>query len=528
MPRVPYTGYPDLGPQQVPGPRIDIPPSSNILAFGGGIGAAEEKLGAGIAQVGESAANIQNLQDEVSVNKAVTANFDKIDRMNGAFEQQPGDVQKATLTQHIQGMIDATNQDSSAMSVNQKIMFQRQTLWNLRAQMSRAVTSSDAAYHKFFRDQQYGFINNQVEHMIQNLDDASIQEESKKNIADAYKKLSLDIGVPTEQMIFNQRKMWDQVGTKIVGSILGGPQKDVDKANRALNSLAPNMNPYTVDALTNKIQLERRDIKARTDARGIANDQVPLIGGDAGTTGVVVPPDTAPTEPVIPIPKVQEGTPGQKSITPPPEIRSEVDHGAAIAALNRGDYLAYSREMYAPHAAAFDVTPAAYHPGPRGGSIQGVSRGTPEVQSAITDAATSVGLDPQVFRTIASIESDNDPASNKRRTTQYKGLFQLGKEEWRKFGEGDIYDAQDNAMAAARLLKSHSDWFRDRYGRDPTAIELYMMHQQGRGFFTGARIPRGNISGNAYPGMRGQQTHASFAAGWEREMIRRRQLLQGI
>ena len=113
MPRVPYTGYPDLGPQQVPGPRIDIPPSSNILAFGGGIGAAEEKLGAGIAEVGQQAASVQNLQDEVSVNKAVTSNFQKIDSLNGDFERQSGQYQKDNLPNHVKGMIDATEADAS-------------------------------------------------------------------------------------------------------------------------------------------------------------------------------------------------------------------------------------------------------------------------------------------------------------------------------------------------------------------------------------------------------------------------------
>jgi hypothetical protein len=61
---------------------------------------------------------------------------------------------------------------------------------------------------------------------------------------------------------------------------------------------------------------------------------------------------------------------------------------------------------------------------------------------------------------------------------------------------------------------------RARFGRDPTDTEMYMMHQQGLGFYTRGAMT--NIGGNPYPGMRGPQTHESFEAGWGRSLARGR------
>jgi hypothetical protein len=80
-------------------------------------------------------------------------------------------------------------------------------------------------------------------------------------------------------------------------------------------------------------------------------------------------------------------------------------------------------------------------------------------------------------------------------------------------------------MAAARMLADHKTWFQQQYGRAPTDTELYMMHQQGRGFFTRGAMT--NIRGNPYPGMRGPQSHGSFQAGWGQELARRKMLLAG-
>jgi hypothetical protein len=144
---------------------------------------------------------------------------------------------------------------------------------------------------------------------------------------------------------------------------------------------------------------------------------------------------------------------------------------------------------------------------------------TANVDAGLRNAAKASGIDVNTLRGIASIESSENPASNRNRSTQYKGLFQLNQREFNQYGGGDIYNAGDNAMAAARKFAADRTWFKSRYGREPSDRELYMIHQQGRGFFTRGAMT--NIRGNAYPGMRGPQTQASFEAGWGRELERR-------
>jgi hypothetical protein len=143
----------------------------------------------------------------------------------------------------------------------------------------------------------------------------------------------------------------------------------------------------------------------------------------------------------------------------------------------------------------------------------------PTVGDAIDAAARQYGLNPAVLKGIANIESSWDPSSNKDKTTQYKGLFQLGGDEWKQHGSGDIYNASDNANAAAKLLSSHAQWFQNSYGREPTPGELYMMHLQGRGFISKGTMT--NVAGNPYPGMRGPQTPESFQKGWSDTLARR-------
>ena len=150
----------------------------------------------------------------------------------------------------------------------------------------------------------------------------------------------------------------------------------------------------------------------------------------------------------------------------------------------------------------------------------------PTVGDAIDAAARQYGLNPTVLKGIAHIESSWNPNSNRNRDdTQYKGLFQLGSNEWKQHGSGDIYNAQDNANAAAKLLSSHSQWFQNSYGREPTPGELYMMHLQGRGFISKGTMT--NVAGNPYPGMQGPQTPESFQKGWSDTLARRMAMYGG-
>jgi hypothetical protein len=178
---------------------------------------------------------------------------------------------------------------------------------------------------------------------------------------------------------------------------------------------------------------------------------------------------------------------------------------------NSAGYSQEFEEPKKPSGRSFDVEDNRGRP---------VAQGSEETDAAIRRAAAQAGIDPNTMRSIASIESAMNPNSNANRSTQYKGLYQIGRNEWARFGQGNIYSAEDNAMATARMFRENSKQFSKRFGRDPTDTELYLMHQQGLGFYTRGAMT--NIQGNPYPGMRGPQTSESFEAGWGREVARRK------
>ena len=152
-----------------------------------------------------------------------------------------------------------------------------------------------------------------------------------------------------------------------------------------------------------------------------------------------------------------------------------------------------------------------------------IPAGGGDVDAAIRATAAKAGMDEAHWKAIASIESALQPGSNANKRTQYKGLFQIGargaNSEWARKGRGNLYNAQDNAEAAAALAAENAAGFRRKFKRDPTPAEIYMMHQQGLGFYTKGAMS--NIRGNPYPGMRGPQTHESFERGWTEELERR-------
>lgn len=115
---------------------------------------------------------------------------------------------------------------------------------------------------------------------------------------------------------------------------------------------------------------------------------------------------------------------------------------------------------------------------PPSGPGRPVPRFAPEVDSAIAAAAERHGVDPDLMRRIAAIESSGDPRAV---TGSYRGLFQLSEQEFA--GRGDILSPADNAEAAAANFVRHIATFRQQHGRDPTAGELYLIHQQGVGGF---------------------------------------------
>ena len=101
---------------------------------------------------------------------------------------------------------------------------------------------------------------------------------------------------------------------------------------------------------------------------------------------------------------------------------------------------------------------------------------TNDPRHEIQDAASLYGLDLAMMMSIARVESDFNPGA---RTGSYKGLFQLSDYEFNKYGDGSIWDARDNARAAAHMFLVQAEMFRVALGHYPNYAERYMVHQQG-------------------------------------------------
>ena len=156
-------------------------------------------------------------------------------------------------------------------------------------------------------------------------------------------------------------------------------------------------------------------------------------------------------------------------------------------------------------------------------------RGAPSAGGPVDEAIKATiprvpGMTEAHWKAIAHIESGLDPDSNSDRSTQYKGLFQIGNKgkdsEWAKNGSGDIYNPMDNAKAAQKIFEDNAAYFKKTYGKDPTPAEGYLMHQQGRGYFKGSLT---NPQGNPPPRSVGGATsdHAEFGRRWSQAVEQR-------
>lgn len=107
-------------------------------------------------------------------------------------------------------------------------------------------------------------------------------------------------------------------------------------------------------------------------------------------------------------------------------------------------------------------------------SLKDIPVGTPVEE--IKRASDAFGLDVNFMKAVAKIESDFDP---KQRTGSYSGLFQLSNYEFAKYGSGNIFNARDNAIAAANKFASSALLFELNTHRKATISDLYLIHQQG-------------------------------------------------
>ena len=101
---------------------------------------------------------------------------------------------------------------------------------------------------------------------------------------------------------------------------------------------------------------------------------------------------------------------------------------------------------------------------------------TEDPREEIRQAAQLYGIDLPMMLSIAKVESDFNPSA---RTGSYKGVFQLSNYEFGKYGDGSIWDARDNARAAAHMFLVQAERFKWALGHFPDYAERYMVHQQG-------------------------------------------------
>lgn len=136
------------------------------------------------------------------------------------------------------------------------------------------------------------------------------------------------------------------------------------------------------------------------------------------------------------------------------------------------------------------------------------------VNAAIAAAAEKHGVDPALLATFARIESSGRPGAQ---TGSYKGLFQLSDNEFRKHGgQGDIFDAGANADAAAAKLKAEAAEFQAKHGRAPTALDLYLVHQQGEAGYA-SHMARPDAP--AWQNMAATGEGRQKGAGWAKQAI---------
>lgn len=105
---------------------------------------------------------------------------------------------------------------------------------------------------------------------------------------------------------------------------------------------------------------------------------------------------------------------------------------------------------------------------------------TPDIDQTIVSAANRYGIDPNAMRAIAHIESRGDPRAQNPRSSA-GGLYQFIDSTASDYGLTNRFDPAQAADAGARLARDNAARLRGVLGREPTAGELYLAHQQGGG-----------------------------------------------
>lgn len=169
---------------------------------------------------------------------------------------------------------------------------------------------------------------------------------------------------------------------------------------------------------------------------------------------------------------------------------------------------------------AFDGTSPATTPGSAPAPLIHMRS---DIRGIVSTAAQRYGVDPAALMRIAMIESSGNPNA-KNPNSSAGGLFQFIDSTAAQYGLTDRFDPVQAADAGARLARDNAAHLRKVLGREPTAGELYLAHQQGAG---GAAKLLGNPDDDAVAtvgaeavrlnGGQTGMTNRQFAAIWLRK-----------
>lgn len=101
-----------------------------------------------------------------------------------------------------------------------------------------------------------------------------------------------------------------------------------------------------------------------------------------------------------------------------------------------------------------------------------------EVEKAIEEAAKKYGIPVDALKTLIYIESKGNPLA-KNPGSSAKGIMQFIDSTAESYGLEDPYDLTESLDAGARLYSNNFKHLKKVLGRDPTASEMYLAHQQG-------------------------------------------------
>lgn len=116
-----------------------------------------------------------------------------------------------------------------------------------------------------------------------------------------------------------------------------------------------------------------------------------------------------------------------------------------------------------------------------GGTMELSARSaTPGLSDLFKSTTEKYGLPQGYLDRTAQIESSGNPHA-KNPHSSAAGLFQFTRGTAKQYGLTDPFDAAASTNAAGQLAADNARMLRSSLGREPTAGELYLAHQQGAG-----------------------------------------------